>query len=282
VVVGLVVLSLALLTVSFRSSALDPAEGFAASVLRPFEVAANRVAHPFRDAANWTHGLFNAKSQNKKLRAENALLLREIAQLKGAEHEDVILHHELHYAQSPAFPSGYDEVGARVLTSPSTLDQSVTISAGSDQGIALEDVVITNQGLVGTITKVFSNESRVTLITDPSSAVGAVDEKSLAAVGLARGTGSSSLIFDRVGKDKKVSYGDEIVTAGSPAGSKLPSLYPRDLAVGWVSGASQTDTDLYWDIQLQPFVDLSSLESVLVLIPKPVQAPAVRHHKAKR
>ena len=76
-------------------------------------------------------------------------------------------------------------------------------------------------------------ESRVTLITDPSSAVGAVDEKSIAAVGLARGTGSSSLIFDRVGKDKKVSYGDEIVTAGSPAGSKLPSLYPRDLPIGY-------------------------------------------------
>jgi rod shape-determining protein MreC len=278
--VGLVVLSLALLTVSFRSTTLDPAEGFAASVLRPFEVASNRVAHPFRDAANWTHGLFNAKAENKKLRAQNALLRQQVAQLTGAEHEDVILHHELHYTQSPLFPAGYTEVGARVLTSPSTLDQSVTISAGSNDGIKLEDVVITNQGLVGTITKVFSSESLVTLITDPTSYVGAVDEKSIAAVGLARGTGTSSLIFDRVGKDKKVSFGDEIVTAGSPAGSKLPSLYPRDLPIGYVTGANQTDTDLYWDIQLQPFVDLSSLESVLVLIPKPQTASG--HKAAKR
>ena len=68
VVVGLVLLSLALLTVSFRSSALDPVEGFAASVLRPFEIAANRVARPFRDAASWTHGLFNAKAEEPRAR----------------------------------------------------------------------------------------------------------------------------------------------------------------------------------------------------------------------
>ena len=49
VVVGLVVLSLALLTISFRSTALDPVESASASALRPFEIAANRVAQPFRE-----------------------------------------------------------------------------------------------------------------------------------------------------------------------------------------------------------------------------------------
>ncbi len=64
---GLVLLSLGLLTVSYRSNALDPVESDAATVLRPFEIAANRVARPFRDAADWTHGVFNAKSENKRL-----------------------------------------------------------------------------------------------------------------------------------------------------------------------------------------------------------------------
>ena len=43
IVGGLVLLSLVLITVSFRSSALDGVQGTAASVLRPFEVAADRV-----------------------------------------------------------------------------------------------------------------------------------------------------------------------------------------------------------------------------------------------
>ncbi len=179
----------------------------------------------------------------------------------------------LDYADSPRFPSGYNEVGAEVLTSPTTLDQSVTISAGADRGIVTDDVVVTNQGLVGVIAEVFATESRVRLITEPSSAVRAVDEANPSAIGiLDHGVGSDSLIFDRIAKDKRVDYQDTIVTAGSPAGGTLPSLFPRDIPIGVVSSVGQTDTDIFKDIQVQPFVDLSSLESVLVLIPKATTA----------
>ncbi len=275
-------LSLALVTVSFRSSALDPVEGFSASVLRPFEIAANRVARPFRDAANWTHGLFDAKAENKRLVAEIAVLRRKNAALTGAENENAYLHKQLHYVQSPSYPKDYTEVGARVLSSPSMLDQSVTISAGTNQGLAQEDVVVTNEGLVGTVSKVFPTEARVTLITDPTSAVRAVDEKNLAAVGLLdHGTGANSLVLDRIGKDKVVNAGDTVITAGSQVDSDLPSIFPRNIAIGYVSGVSQSDTDIFKDIQVQPFVDFSSLESVLVLIPRPAPAAHHRHRATK-
>jgi rod shape-determining protein MreC len=268
-VVALVVLSLGLLTVSFRSNALDPVESAAATGLRPFEIAANRVARPFRDAADWTHGVFNAKSQNEKLRAENARLRQLNAKLQGAFDENSFLHKELRYVQGPRFPKDYDEVAARVLSSPSADDQSVTISAGRNHGIELDDVVLTHQGLVGTVSKVLGTEARVTLITDPTSAVRAVDAQSLAAVGiLEHGTGPTTLVLDNVGKDKpQVGAGDMIMTAGSAPGP-LQSLFPRSIPIGYVSSVSQTDTDIYQDIQVQPYVDLSSLQSVLILIPK--------------
>ena len=279
--VGLVVLSLGLLTVSFRSTALDPVEGYSASVLRPFEIAANRVAHPFRDAASWTHGLFSAKSDNRKLRAENAELQRENALLKGAREENFQLHKLLNYAQGPTWPKDFGEVGARVLTSPNPLDQSVTISAGRNQGIALDDVVVTNEGLVGTVSKVFATESRVTLITDPTSNVRAVDVKNPAAIGLLdHAAGSSALVLDRVGKDvPPVNADDTIITAGSPTAG-LPSLFPRGILIGFVSSVGQSDTDVFKDIQVQPFVDFSSLQSVLVLVPKATverASPSARH-----
>ena len=267
--VGLVVFSLALLTFSYRSNALDPVESTTASVLRPFEIAASRVARPFRDAADWTHGVFNARSENRRLQAENARLRQLNARLQNAFEENAILHRDLHYVQGATFPRGYDEVAARVLSSPSALDQSVTISAGRNQGIQVEDVVLTNEGLVGTVSKVLGSESRVTLITDPTSAVRAVDAQNLAAVGiLEHGTGPTSLVLDNVGKDKpEVGSGDMIMTAGSAPGP-LQSVFPRNIPIGYVSSVSQTDTDIYQTIQVQPFVDLSSLESVLVLIPK--------------
>jgi rod shape-determining protein MreC len=274
-VVGLVVLSLGLLTASYRSTALDPVESTAASVLRPFQIASHRVARPFRDAANWTHGLFNARSENKRLQAENARLRQLNAKLQNAFQENALLHKELRYVTGPSFPKNYDEVGARVLSSPSSLDQSVTISAGRNQGIEVDDVVLTDQGLVGTISKVLGSEARVTLITDPASAVRAVDAQNLSAVGiLEHGTGPTSLVLDNVGKDKpQVGSGDMIMTAGSAPGP-LQSLFPRNIPIGFVSSVSQTDTDIYQNIQVTPFVDVSSLESVLVLIPKKRAAAA--------
>ena len=236
VVVGLVLVSLVLLTVSFRSTALDPVENFGATVLRPFEVGANRVARPFRDASSWTHGLFNAKAENDRLREANAKLRRDNAALTGARQENDQLHKLLNYARSASFPKDFDEVAAQVLTSPSALDQSVTISAGSDQGIRREDVVVTDQGLVGTVTKVLANESRVTLITDSSSAVRAVDQTNLAAVGIIdHGTGSNSLILDRVGKDKQVEFRrhdhDRRLADRRQVSVALPAQYPHRLGL---------------------------------------------------
>ncbi len=269
VVVGLVLASLALLTVSFRSTALNPLEGYAASALRPFEIAANRVARPFRDATAWAEGLFNAKAENRRLVAADERLRQENAAMTGAEQQAAAFGRLLRYVASPSFPSGYNEVAAEVLSSPTALDQAVTISAGSQNGIVPEDVVVTAQGLVGIVTAVFTSESRVMLITSPDSNVRAVDEANPAAIGIIdHGVGSNSLIFDRISKDLRVDYQDTIITAGSPSGGKLPSLFPRDIPIGTVSSVGQNDTAVYKEIQIQPFVDLSSLEYVLVLIPK--------------
>ena len=59
---------------------------------------------------------------------------------------------------------------------------------------------------------------------------------------------------------------DTIVTSGwsSP---RLSSLYPRGIRIGRVTSVGRTDTDLYTQVQVTPFADLSSLEAVLVLIP---------------
>ena len=68
-VVGvLVLLSLVLITVSFRSSALDGVQSTGATILKPFEVAADRVTRPFRDTVGWFHGLVDARSDNRRRR----------------------------------------------------------------------------------------------------------------------------------------------------------------------------------------------------------------------
>ena len=112
------------------------------------------------------------------------------------------------------------------------------------------------------------------LITDPESAVSATDSSQRpAALGLLEhGSGTNSVALDRVTKDKKVVEGDTIITAGSPGKGLLPSVYPRGVLIGTVTGVNQNDTDLFKQIEVQPFVDLSALQSVMVLVPKPTPA----------
>jgi rod shape-determining protein MreC len=272
IVVGLLVLlSLVLITVSFRSSALDGVQGTAAGILRPFEIVADRVSRPFRDAIGWSRGLVSAKSENRRLRAQNERLRAMVIQDESALQENVHLKQQLDY-HGPASVASFDKVHAVVLTNPQSTGQSVTIGAGSADGLGVGNVVVSSSGgLVGTVDRTLPDVAHVTLLTDSQSAVTALDLTYPTAVGIVQpgGGGSSDvLILDLVSKRKYVGVGDTIITAGSLGKTPLESIFPRGIPVGTVKSVGNTDANPFKNIQLTPAVDFSSLQSVIVLVPK--------------
>lgn len=267
---GLVLLSLVLITISFRSSALDGVQGTAADVLKPFEIAADRVTRPFRDAVGWTRGLVDAKAENKRLHRQVEALQQKLILDESAVQQNVELKAALDYHGLPTI-ADFRQVHVEVLTNPQgALDQSVTIAAGSSAGVRAGDVVIsTSGGLVGTVDRAWSGVARVTLLTDSQSNVTATDLTSTTAVGIVKHGGSGdALIFDRVPKDKVVLVGDTIITAGTLGKGDLPSIFPRGIPVGTVTSESNNDVNLFKNIQVQALVDFSSLNSVIVLVPR--------------
>jgi rod shape-determining protein MreC len=273
IVVGLLVLlSLVLITVSFRSSALDGVQGTAAGILKPFEVAADRVARPFRDAVSWGRGLVDAKSENKRLKSQIQTLRQQLTLDEGAVQQNVQLKAALNYHGLPTIVD-FRQVHASVSVNPqNAIDQSVAITVGTNDGVRAGDVVIdpVSKGLVGTVDRAFPSVASVTLLTDPQSAVTAVDLTSPTAVGIIQpgGGGSDALVLDLVSKTKVVREGDTIITAGSLGKSSLPSMFPRDIAVGTVTSQSSNDVNPFKNVQVKPLVDFSSLQSVIVLVPK--------------
>ena len=124
-----------------------------------------------------------------------------------------------------------------------------------NDGVRLNAPVVTNDGLVGQVTRVFSSRARVTLITDEQSAVSAIDLRTDATGIVRHGRGAGdTLILDFVSKKEFVKRGDEIITAGSTT-ADLGSLYPRGIRVGVVTSVGQTDTDPYKQVQVEPYVD---------------------------
>ena len=267
----LVVLSLALITVSFReqeSGPLHEVQGAVASVLQPLEVAVERVARPFRDAYGWTRSLFDARAEAEQLRTENEQLKQQVIQNESALQENVTLKRLLDYRRSPAFPADYDGVAAEVLARPSNaFEQTIVVSAGSDDGVRIDAAVVTAAGLVGTVTSVTDGAARVRLLTDEGSAVSALDLRTGAAGIVEHGQSGDSLVLDRVSKKEFVKVGDEIITAGWRSG-RLASRYPKGIPIGRVTYVGQLNTDLWQQVLIVSDVDFSALDSVLVLVPR--------------
>jgi rod shape-determining protein MreC len=243
----LVLLSLVLITISFREptgGALHGVESAGATVLRPFEVAAERVARPFRDVYGYFAGLVHAKRENSQLRAEVNQLREQELQGRSALEQNRELRAQLKFIDSPLFPSDYRPVNTRIISWATEFEQRVGIAAGSDAGIRQDTPIVTRDGLVGRVTYVTGNSAQVTLLTDENSAVPA---------------------RDFVRKEANVQEGDVIVTAGTQS-KQYPSLFPGGIPIGVVTSVGQSDTALYKQIQIAPYVDFASLDAVTALI----------------
>ena len=268
---GLVVLALILITISFREPSSGPLHGVqsaGATVLRPFEVAAERVARPFRDVYGYFAGLVHVKQENEKLKKQVNELRQKALLGESARAQNTEFRKQLRFVDSPLFPSDYVPVNTRIIGWRNEFDERVVIAAGRNSGIHQETPVVTSDGLVGSVTQVSGSAALVTLLTDESSAVQARDQDTGATGGIVRhGQGQGSLIVDRITKDKLVKQGDVIVTAGTRS-KQYPSLFPANIPIGYVVSVGQSDTAAFKQIQIQPFVDFSSLDAVTALITK--------------
>ena len=132
VVGSLVLISLVLISLSFRSDDSGPLSGVesaAATALRPFAVGLERVAQPFRDVYGWADSLLAARSEAEKLRAEVQELRQRTIQSEFALQENVYLRELLDYIDGPRFPADFDPVPAEVTGRPAVRSRRRSLSA---------------------------------------------------------------------------------------------------------------------------------------------------------
>jgi rod shape-determining protein MreC len=265
----LVVVALALLTISFRSptsGALHDVQSGGAAALRPFQVAAERVARPFRDVYGYFSGLASAKSQNAKLKKELRLWRSRAAANLAAAQRAGELEKLLKFEQGPRYPNDFRPVNTAVISFPSgPFAEQIAIAAGSNSGIGLNTPVISQDGLVGRVTNAFGSASVVTLLTDPDSAVAAVDLSSKGVRGLIQHGQGDTLLLDRVPKEQVVNKGDLIVTQGT-IDRRYPDLYPYGIPIGRVISVGRSDIASYLTVEVAPFADFGSLDVVAALV----------------
>lgn len=270
IVVGLVIVALALVTISFRSptsGALHDVQGAGSTALRPFQIAATRIAQPFRDGYDWVASVSSAKSQNARLKQELKELRLEAIHNRASALKAQQLARLLHFQQLSTFPNDYRAVNAEVTSFPSNaFTHSLEIAAGSSAGVRLNSPVVSGDGLVGIVSNVQPQTAVVTLLTDPSTFVAARDIQTQVRGMVHTGPGGT-LILDQVPKQLRVKEGDVLVTDGTH-NARYRDLYPYGIPIGRVNSVNATDTATFLQVQVQPYANLGSLDAVEVLVPK--------------
>jgi len=266
----LVVLLLAcatLITLDYHGGAdspLEPARAAVGEVLGPIESATSTAVRPFAAIPDWFHTQSSLRDDLAALEAENAALRQQLA-TTGLDRNRLAEYDAL--AQSGR-NTGYTLVPAHVIAvGPSqAFSRTVTIDAGSDDGITADETVINNDGLVGRVIRTTSTTATVLLILDAESTVGGRIGSNLE-VGFLSGLGDigsgARLVLDLVDDSLIPADGDVVVSWGSQGGAP----YVAGIPIGQVVSVTSKPRETAQRAVIEPYVDFGALDLVGVVVP---------------
>ena len=249
VAVGLLFLALGGYLSPLLNNLLEPVYGAQGWLFSRFQSA--------QDFFNASSDLTRLRLENAQLREENTNLQTQIIALQQQVSEVELLSALLDFAR--ARPASSYQAAAIIGRDPSPFLHYVMLNRGSDDGIRRGMPVVAQQGLVGRIVQDTAKAARVELITDPSAEVGVQIQPS-DIDGILAGSINSDLFVNLIPQDAAVVAGDLVLTSG------LGGNYPSNILVGQVSTIRQDATALFQTASIQPVVDFSRLEIVLIIV----------------
>lgn len=219
-------------------------------------------------------GIFNDLSR----RANTAVGdLREIQDLRDrvAELEELVAQYQTELVVLREINSDYNNFAALlgytntaadqefvtadvIFYDPTSRIRAIVINRGARDGIERGMPVVTDQGLVGRITQVAADSSRVLLVNDPSSFVSG-RLQTTREEGSIQGLPAGGLRMIDIPLGADVQVGDVVLTSG------LGGNFPPDLLIGTVSSVRQFEFELSQEAEVRSLIDFDTLEFVLVV-----------------
>ncbi len=240
-------------------------------------------------AGTWSRyvALVDVEAENRELREDNERLRKQLAAMARRAYDAAAL--EDLAAVKKRTPA--DTLGARVIGAPLS-PQFRVVRLSIDRGgreVATDMPVITSEGPVGRIDKVYGDYADVVLISDPASHVDVVirdpaqpQGQASGARGILKGLGRPDSYactiewLERQGgpaTQSRVKVGDEVVTSG------LGASFPAGLVVGKVTKVGGDD-GMFQSVEVKPTVDVSRVRAVMVLLaPPPPPDPDAKNRR---
>ena len=263
----LLVTSLFLITLDLHGSGVTKgSRSVTQTFLAPIQKGVADVFAPvgrfFSDVKNFP----NAKNEIAALQSENARLKSQTLVNKDIQGQLKQLKGVLDLSGR----GGYKVVSARVIGhgSATTFTQTITIDAGSSDGITVDQTVVSEHGLVGVVKSVQSHSAIILLMSDPSFKLGVRIARSQS-IGVLSGTGGSNFTLQLLDPAGDIQKGDVLFTNGSDSNRPFIPGVP----VGQVSAVDHTTATLTQTATVKSYSDLGNIGVVSIAITAPTTAP---------
>ena len=238
----------------------------------------------FYKPAGYLAGLFEDIRKMRDIYRENEELRRTVARYardrvtyNRIELENERLKEALAFKERQKRMFDYEYVIAQVVAvSQDPLNPTFKINLGSTDGIKPDMAVITTDGLVGLVSRVFPLYSTVMPITQLDSessgtrAISATVMEHKESFGVIEDydVQRGMLVMNRIAENDPLSENDVVITSG------LGGVYPYGLVIGTVESRQVGDFGLTHTAYIKPAADFDRLTEVFVVVPPDTEGAA--------
>jgi rod shape-determining protein MreC len=240
---------------------LEQPKGFAIYIISPvqktFQASSDRINYFFRTLTE----IGNLRRENVELKKENLELIYKVSQLREVKRENSILRQQLNFSESMCQSrTCLDWKIARVVgRNPDNYNNYIIIDVGKNDGAEEDQAVIISGGImIGKITELFDNFSKVMLITDPKSSVNSITQTTRAN-GIVRGKYSTGAKLEMINQNERLVDGDLIITSG------LKKTIPKGLIIGKISEIEESANKVFKQADIHLLADFNHIEEVFVV-----------------
>jgi rod shape-determining protein MreC len=237
-----------------RHGAVGPLEAAAASVAQPLQAGASGALAALGGLGDVLFGGSALRRENEQLRREADRLRREVQESRERVAEALRLERLLDYR--PQAAPGMVVAGV-IGHDASGLYRTVLLDRGEQDGLLHNQAVLTPGGAVGRIIRLYPRSALVLLLTDRSSGIDAVVQRTRDQ-GVVQGLGGDTCSLKYLARQAEVAVGDDVVTSGMGGG------FPKGVRIGQVSRVEKGG-DLFQSVDVRPSAELDRLEEVWVV-----------------
>lgn len=259
-VVLMLFIAVLLSSVFFRNSNNKIARNFSSTVLKPFVYVYdfsnslfNNVSVKFSDKEKIVKENEELKNENENLKMkllesqkvldENESLKKMVEIKKTFQHFDIVM-------------------GNIIYREHDNWSKTFKINIGKNDGIDINQAVVSKEGLVGYVSNVENDTATVTTILDPSASV-SVKISSVSEPAILKGDldlkSNNKLKLEFIELDANISISDVLYTSG------IGNIYPSSIPVGKITEIVNSKNDINRYAIVEPNVNIKTLSEVGVI-----------------